>query len=274
MGIVNVTPDSFFDGGKYFSSASAVEHGLSLVHDGADMLDIGGESTRPGAPPVPADEECRRVLPVIGQLARVSGVPLSVDTTKAKVAQAALDAGASWVNDISAGRFDPAMSGVVARNRCPVILMHSRETPATMQNRPFYGDVVAEVTQELRACIAAFTAAGVEKENIIVDPGIGFSKRVEDNLALLGRLGDIAVGLGYPVCVGVSRKSFIGRITGREPLDRLAGSLAGVAAAFFNGATLFRVHDVRETVDAIKVLEAIETGSRQIQTTAKGFCIK
>jgi dihydropteroate synthase len=189
------------------------------------------------------------------------------------VAQAALDAGASWINDISAGRFDPAMSGVAARNRCPVILMHSRETPATMQKLPFYGDVVAEVKHELRERIAAFTAAGVKKEDIVVDPGIGFAKRVEDNLDLLNRLGDIAL-LGYPVCVGISRKSFIGRITGRESNDRLAGSLAGVAAAFYGGATLFRVHDVRETVDALKVLEAIETGSRQTRAADKGFCIK
>jgi dihydropteroate synthase len=260
VGIVNVTPDSFFEGGRYFSTESAVDHGLSLVGDGADMLDIGGESTRPGAPPVSADEEIRRVLPVIKELARSAGVPLSVDTTKAVVAQAALDAGASWVNDIGAGRFDPAMPGVVARNRCPVILMHSRETPATMQRNPSYKDVVAEVKQELLSCAEAFTGAGVEKENIVLDPGIGFGKRLEDNLTLLSRLCDIAL-LGYPVCVGASRKSFIGQITGRESSDRLAGSLAGVAAAFYGGATLFRVHDVRETADMLRVLEAIQSGT-------------
>ena len=262
LGIVNVTPDSFSDGGKYASVQSAVEHGLSLVHDGADMLDIGGESTRPGAPPVSADEEIRRILPVVKDLARSAGVPLSVDTTKAAVAQAALDAGASWVNDISAGRFDSAMRGVVARSRCPVILMHSRETPATMQTNPSYGDVIAEVKQELTSCAAAFIEAGVEQKNIVLDPGIGFAKRFEDNLTLLLRLGDIVL-LGYPVCVGTSRKSFIGHLTGRETGDRLAGSLAGVAAAFYGGATLFRVHDVRETADVLTVLEAIHAGTKK-----------
>jgi dihydropteroate synthase len=260
MGIVNVTPDSFFDGGRYFSAESAVGHGLSLVRDGADILDIGGESTRPGAPPVPVDEETRRILPVISGLARSAGVPLSVDTAKAAVAQAALDAGASWVNDIGAGRFDPAMPAVVARAGCRVILMHSRETPATMQKNPFYKDVIAEVKQELSSCAAAFVMAGVKKENIVLDPGIGFAKRLEDNLALLAHLEEIAA-LGFPVCVGTSRKSFIGTITGRETGDRLAGSLAGVAAAFYGGATVFRVHDVRETADALKVLDAIHAGT-------------
>jgi dihydropteroate synthase len=258
MGIVNVTPDSFFDGGKYFSTESAVDHGLSLFRDGADILDIGGESTRPGAPPVAPDEECERVLPVIRELSRRAGVPLSVDTTKAAVAQAALDAGASWVNDISAGRFDPAMPVVVARNKCPVILMHSRETPATMQQEPRYDDVVAEVKSELSAAVDVFCTAGAAPGAIILDPGIGFAKRLEDNLTLLAHLKDIAA-IGCPVCVGVSRKSFIGRITGREAGQRLAGSLAAVAASFYNGATLFRVHDVRETVEMLKVLEAIQT---------------
>jgi dihydropteroate synthase len=260
MGIVNVTPDSFFDGGRSFSPESAVDHGMSLVGDGADILDIGGESTRPGAPPVPCDEECRRVLPVIRELARKTGVPLSVDTTKAAVAQAALDAGACWINDISAGRFDPAMPAVVARNKCPVILMHSRKTPATMQQEPHYNDVLAEVKSELRAAVHSFRTAGAATDSIILDPGIGFAKRLEDNLALLGHLEDI-VALGHPVCVGASRKSFIGRVTGAEAGDRLAGSLAAVAASFYGGATLFRVHDVKETVDMLKVLAAIQTGN-------------
>lgn len=258
MGIVNMTPDSFFDGGRYFSVEGAIDHGLSLVRDGADILDIGGESTRPGAPPVAPDEECKRVLPVIRELSRRAGVPLSVDTTKASVAQAAFDAGASWVNDISAGRFDPAMPAVVARNKCPVILMHSRETPATMQKEPRYDDVVAEVKSELSAALDVFFAAGTAPEAIVLDPGFGFAKRLEDNLALLAHLKDIAA-IGYPVCVGVSRKSFIGRITGREAGQRLPGSLAAVAASFYGGATLFRVHDVRETVEMLKVLEAIQT---------------
>jgi dihydropteroate synthase len=257
MGIVNVTPDSFFDGGRFSSVKGAVDHGMSLVGEGADILDIGGESTRPGAPPVTCDEECRRILPVIKELARNAGIPLSVDTTKAAVAQAALDAGASFVNDISAGRFDPAMPAVVARNDCPVILMHSRKTPATMQQEPGYGDVIAEVTSELAAAVHSFCAAGAANDAIILDPGIGFAKRLEDNLALLGHLEDI-VAIGYPVCVGASRKSFIGRITGSEAGERLAGSLAAVAASFHRGATLFRTHDVKETVDMLKVLAAIE----------------
>lgn len=260
MGIVNVTPDSFSDGGKYLSAERAVEHGLSLVRDGAGILDIGGESTRPQAPPVSADEECRRVLPVIRELAKRAGVPLSVDTTKAAVAQAALDAGASWVNDISAGRFDTAMPAVVAKNKCTIILMHSRETPATMQREPYYRDVIAEVKTELMSAVQTFRAAGVAPDAIALDPGIGFAKRLEDNLALLARLEEIAA-IGYPVCVGTSRKSFVGRITGREVDARLAGSLASVAASFYGGATLFRVHDVRETVDMLKVLEAIKPGN-------------
>lgn len=256
IGIVNVTPDSFFDGGKHASVDAAVEHGLSLAEDGADVLDIGGESTRPGARPVSAFEEKSRILPVASKLSKRAAVPLSIDTTKAEVAQAALDAGASWVNDVSAGRFDNAMPAMVARNHCPVILMHSRKTPETMHNEPFYKDVVAEVKQELLASVDTFLAAGVDQGHIILDPGIGFAKRVEDNLALLSGLGAL-VALGYPVCVGVSRKSFIGRITGRETQDRLSGSLAGVAAAFFGGARMFRVHDVRETADFLKVLDAI-----------------
>jgi dihydropteroate synthase len=256
IGIVNVTPDSFFDGGKHASVDAAVEHGLSLAEDGADVLDIGGESTRPGARPVSAFEEKSRILPVASKLSKRAAVPLSIDTTKAEVAQAALDAGASWVNDVSAGRFDNAMPAMVARNHCPVILMHSRKTPETMHNEPFYKDVVAEVKQELLASVDTFLAAGVDQGHIILDPGIGFAKRVEDNLALLSGLGAL-VALGYPVCVGVSRKSFIGRTTGRETQDRLSGSLAGVAAAFFGGARMFRVHDVRETADFLKVLDAI-----------------
>jgi dihydropteroate synthase len=261
LGIVNVTPDSFFDGGKYSSAEAAVEHGLSLVNDGADALDIGGESTRPGAPPVSVEDEKKRILPVVNGLSKRTSVPLSIDTSKAGVAAAALDSGASLINDVSAGRFDAAMPGVIARHRCPVILMHSRETPATMQVKPFYGDAVAEVKQELLASAAAFRASGVERDNIILDPGIGFAKRLEDNLALLAGLGDI-VALGYPVCVGLSRKSFIGQITGRDAPGRLAGGLAGVAAAFQEGATVFRVHDVRETADVLKVLDAIKKGAR------------
>jgi dihydropteroate synthase len=257
MGVVNVTPDSFFDGGRYASAESAVAHGRALVRDGADILDIGGESTRPGAAPVDADEECRRILPVVEALARSAGVPVSVDTTKSAVASRAFAAGATWINDISAGRFDAAMPRFAAQTGCPVVLMHSRETPLTMQAGPYYGDVVAEVKKELLERAAVFTAAGVRQENIILDPGIGFAKRPEDNLVLIRRLGEL-LEPGYPVCVGLSRKSFVGRITGREAEGRLAGSLAALTAARQAGARLFRVHDVRETLDALKVLDAIK----------------
>jgi dihydropteroate synthase len=257
MGIVNVTPDSFFDGGKYASADSAVAQGVALARDGADIIDIGGESTRPGARPVGADEECRRIVPVVEALARQAGVPISVDTTKSAVAARAFAAGATWLNDISAGRFDAEMPLFAARNNCPVILMHSRETPATMQADPHYRDVVTEVKKELLERAAVFTGAGVQRENIILDPGIGFAKRPEDNLVLIRRLGELSE-LGYPVCVGLSRKSFVGRITGREAEGRLAGSLAALAPARQAGARLFRVHDVRETLDALKVLDAIK----------------
>jgi dihydropteroate synthase len=256
MGILNVTPDSFFDGGRHATVQAAIEHGRTLIGEGADILDIGGESTRPGARPVDAEEECGRIIPVITAVARESSVPISVDTTKSAVARRALDAGASIVNDISGGRFDRGMAALVAQRQCTVIVMHSRETPATMQDQPQYTDVVAEVKQELLACAGSFAGAGVRRENIILDPGIGFAKRLTDNCILLRRLGEI-VSLGYAVCVGTSRKSFIGRITNREAQDRLAGSLAGVAPAFYAGARIFRVHDVWQTKDALKVLDAI-----------------
>ena len=256
MGVVNVTPDSFYDGGKHATAAGAADHARQLATEGADILDIGGESTRPGAQPVSEDEECRRVLPVIAALARDCGLPISVDTTKAAVARRALDAGATWINDVSAGRFDPGMARLAAERACPVVLMHSRETPATMQSSPSYGDVVAEVKQELLERAGVFAAAGVLGENIILDPGIGFAKRLEDNLRLLRQL-DVLVALGYPVCVGASRKSFVGALTGRDKEERLWGSLAAVAAARHKGARLFRVHDVKETLDVIKVLDAI-----------------
>jgi dihydropteroate synthase len=259
MGIVNVTPDSFFDGGRYSSTRAAVDHGLAMAAQGAAVLDIGGESSRPGAAPVSADEECRRVLPVIEELAAKTKTVISIDTSKSAVAARALAAGASWINDISAGRFDPGMAQCAAQHRCPVVLMHSRRTPADMQTEPHYDDVVAEVSAELLRSVELFVAAGVIKENIILDPGIGFAKRLEDNVRLLREIRSL-LSLGYPLLVGTSRKSFIGRITGKEPDGRLGGSLGSVAAAFAGGARLFRVHDVGETVDMLKVMSAIATG--------------
>lgn len=264
MGIVNVTPDSFYDGGRHDTTDVAVEHALRLADEGADMLDIGGESTRPGAAAVAADEEIRRVLPVIERIAEQLDVPISVDTTKAEVARRALDSGASWINDISAGRFDPDMAPLAARRSCPVVLMHSRETPRTMQQTPHYDDVVAEVEAELLASVDTFVRQGVVRANIVLDPGIGFAKRIEDNVALLNRL-DRLCNLGYPLLIGTSRKSFIGHFTGRPVGERLYGSLGSVAAAYARGARLFRVHDVAPTVDMLTVMHGIlskEVGER------------
>ena len=257
LGIVNVTPDSFFDGGKYATTAQAVEHGLSLVGDGADLLDIGGESTRPGAMLLGVEEEMARVVPVVSALSKRTSIPLCVDTTKAIVAQAAIDAGATWINDISAGRFDPKMPLVISKNQCHVILMHSRHTPQSMQKAPMYDDVIADVSKELLCSVDQFRFAGVAREKIVIDPGIGFAKRAEDNMAILSKCDEFSA-LGFPVCIGASRKSFIGFFTQREAAGRLAGSLACVAAAFYKGARYFRVHDVKETVDMLKMLEAVK----------------
>ena len=256
MGIVNVTPDSFFDNGAHASVESAIAHGLKLVADGADVLDIGGESTRPGAAAVDATEEIRRVVLVIRGLAARTSIPISIDTTKAAVAAAALDAGAVWVNDISAGRMDGDMVELVAHRQCPVVFMHSRKTPSTMQVQPAYDDVVKEVCDELLDRVNLFIRAGVLNENIIIDPGIGFAKRFEDNIVLLQKIDKI-LKLGFPLLLGTSRKSFIGTITGKSVENRLAGSLATVAHAFLSGVRFFRVHDVAETVDLLKVLAAI-----------------
>jgi len=256
MGIVNVTPDSFFDGGAYFSAQKAIDHAASLEQQGAHILDIGGQSTRPGAAAVSVEEECSRIIPVIETAVKKVKAPISVDTFSAEVARRALDSGASWINDISAGRFDADMPGLIARYHCPVILMHSRETPATMQRRPAYVDVVAEVKQELLERIAVFHAAGVAAGDIIIDPGIGFAKRLEDNIALLGHMEELSA-LGHLVCLGTSRKSFIGHIGGKDTAGRLAGSLASIAPAFLAGVRIFRVHDVAITVEYLRVLEAI-----------------
>lgn len=255
MGVVNVTPDSFFDGGRYSDPARAVEQGLRLRDEGAAIIDVGGESTRPGAALVSSDEELRRIMPVIEALA-AKGVVVSVDTSKSVVAAEALKSGASWINDISAGRFDPLMAGIAARHNCPVVLMHSRHTPQTMQENPHYENVVTEVCAELQAAASNWLKSGVAPENIIVDPGIGFGKRLQDNVMLLRHIDNI-VKLGYPVLVGTSNKSFIGALTGRSPDDRGAGTLGSVAAAWCRGIRMFRVHDVASAKDLLTVLSAI-----------------
>jgi dihydropteroate synthase len=259
MGVLNVTPDSFYDGGRYAAPQAAHRQALRLVGDGADIIDVGGESTRPGARPVSAEEEMSRVIPVIEHICRNADVVVSIDTTKAAVAREALRAGAAWINDISAGRADQAMPALAAEKNCPVVLMHSRKTPQDMQVNPHYENVVEEVRSELSESVELFLRHGVSRRNIIVDPGIGFAKRFEDNLVLLRELPALSA-LGCPILVGASRKSFIGIVTGRDANERLAGSLACVGAAFLKGAKLFRVHDVKETADFLKVMSAIEHG--------------
>ena len=256
MGVLNVTPDSFSDGGRFLDPAAAAERAFRLAEDGADLVDVGGESARPGAPAVTAEEERRRILPVLERLAaRGFAVPLSVDTAKAEVARAALGAGASLVNDVT-GLSDPAMAAVVARAGVPVVLMHMRGTPADMQSRAVYRDVAAEVKAELGAALARAVAGGVPAERAILDPGIGFAKNAGHSLRLLSRLGDLA-GLGRPLLVGPSRKSFIGHVTGAPVEERLPGTLAAVAAAVLGGAAFLRVHDVAAARQAARVAGAI-----------------
>jgi dihydropteroate synthase len=255
MGVLNVTPDSFSDGGRYVDLAAAVERGLAMVGEGAAIIDVGGESTRPGAADVDVDEEIARVVPVIERLAGRVPVPISVDTTKPAVMRAAIAAGARLVNDVKALRAPGALE-VVAATGAAVCLMHMQGEPRTMQAAPAYTDVVGEVRQFLAERIAACTAAGIGRERICVDPGIGFGKRPEHNLALLAAIDRLAAA-DLPVLVGVSRKSLVGMITGRAPADRLAGSVAFAALAVMGGAAIIRTHDVAETLDAVKVASAL-----------------
>jgi dihydropteroate synthase len=254
MGVVNVTPDSFSDGGEFLDPAAAIAHGRRLAAEGADILDIGGESTRPGAEPVDADEESRRVLPVIEALADAD-VQISVDTTKVEVAVSALEAGASIVNDVSAFRFAPELAGVVAGAGAECCLMHMLGEPRTMQHDPRYDDVVADVKAFLEERMGFAIAAGVREDRIWLDPGIGFGKTLEHNLELLRRLDEI-VALGRPVVVGTSRKSFLGKLTGRPEKERLPGTIATNVLALARGARVFRVHDVAEVVEALTVAAA------------------
>ncbi len=258
MGVVNVTPDSFSDGGRYFGTEAAVAHGLRLAEVGADMLDVGGETTRPGSPPVSAEEELARILPVIEGLRARSDVPISVDTTKAAVAREALKAGAALINDISGFHFDAELPRVVAEAGAACCLMHIQGTPETMQKEPHYEDVVDEVLAFLEESVAMAVAAGVPRERILVDPGIGFGKTLGHNLFLLRRLGELRV-LGLPVLVGTSRKSFLGRLVGGKPADeRLAATLGSVAVMAAAGdADFVRVHDVAEARDALAVADAV-----------------
>jgi len=264
MGVLNVTPDSFSDGGRFLEHAAAVHHGLALFEAGADVVDVGGESTRPGGAAVSDAEECRRVVPVIRALRDCGAGPLSVDTTKAAVARAALDAGADIVNDVSGFRFDPAMAPLVAERRVPAVVMHLRGDFAAMHHEPRYGDVLAEVAAELRQSLDRAEEAGVDREQVIVDPGLGFAKDAGHSLEVLRRLPELAE-LDRPVLVGPSRKSFIGKALrgladGVPVEERLMGTAAAVAACVLAGAHVVRVHDVREMVQVARVCDAILAG--------------
>lgn len=256
MGVLNVTPDSFSDGGQYFDAGKAVARGLELASEGADILDVGGESTRPGARPVPEPEELRRVVPVVEALRKRTSALISVDTTKAAVARAALDAGADIVNDTSALRSDPGMAGEVARSGAGVVLMHMQGTPLTMQDAPRYDDLLGEIGAFLAGRIRAAEDAGIPRERVIVDPGIGFGKSVEHNLELL-RGQSIFAGLGRPLLMGISRKAFLGRLLDLPPGERLEGTIAAAVLSIERGAHVLRVHDVGPVARAVRTAEAI-----------------
>jgi dihydropteroate synthase len=262
MGILNVTPDSFYDGGRRPQTHKALADAIAMVEGGADIIDIGGESTRPGASPVSLDDELARVLPIIRGLRRVTNLPISIDTYKAEVARAALAEGADIVNDISALSFDPDMVNLVAAEKVPVVLMHMQGTPRTMQFEPHYGDVVAEVRDFLASRVDFAVDRGIEREKIIIDPGIGFGKTLDHNLTLLRDLPVLAT-LGQPLLVGASRKAFLGKLLNAVPDERLEGSLAAAVAAVLAGAHIIRVHDVRETLQAVRVADAIRFGVTQ-----------
>ncbi|MGQ9508631.1 MAG: dihydropteroate synthase [Thermodesulfobacteriota bacterium] len=256
MGVLNVTPDSFSDGGLFFDKEKAIEHGLKMAEEGADLIDIGGESTRPGSKPLEIEEELRRVIPVIESLAKRIDIPISIDTYKSKVAQAAIESGAEIINDISGLHFDPDLAKVASKEDVPLILMHIRGTPETMQKDVYYESLFSEILQYLRAGIEWAEASGVDPEKIIIDPGIGFGKTLEHNLLLIKNLSEFRI-FGKPILLGTSRKSFIGKILDAEPQDRLEGTLASTIVGILNGAHIVRCHDVLQTKKAIAVADAI-----------------
>ena len=255
MGVINVTPDSFSDGGRFANSAAAVTHALRMIDEGAGLIDVGGESTRPGAPSVSVETEIERVVPVIEALAARTKIPISIDTSKPAVMTAAVHAGASMINDVRALR-EPGAMQAAARTDAAICLMHMQGEPRTMQSDPRYGDVVAEVSDFLRERAQACLASGIAKNRLVVDPGIGFGKRLEHNLALLAGLPAVTA-LGWPVLIGVSRKSMLGTLLGRAVDERVAGGVAMATAAVLAGASIVRTHDVAATVDAVKVAVAL-----------------
>ena len=257
MGIVNVTPDSFSDGGRFLKPDAAVAHGERLVADGADWLDVGGESTRPGAEPVALDEELRRTIPVIERLAGRVQVPISIDTSKAEVARQALAAGAAVINDVTGFR-DDGMLQVAADSQAACVAMHMRGTPRTMRDRADYDDLMAELHRYFAERLARMTAAGIAAERIVLDPGVGFAKKLPHNLQLLARVGELH-GLGRPLLVGASRKRIVGEVTGRPEPERLPGTIATAVTCAYRGVQILRVHDVRAVRDALAMVQAIES---------------
>ncbi len=260
MGILNITPDSFSDGNRYFEFDRAIQRAIEMESEGADIIDIGGESTRPGSEPVPVEEELKRVIPVIKELSKILTVPISIDTYKARVAESAIEAGASIVNDISGLGFDPEMKRVIRDYRVPVVIMHIKGTPKDMQKNPRYESVIYEIIEYLRERIMLATESGIDEDMIIIDPGIGFGKTPEHNLEIIRGLEEFT-SLQKPILIGPSRKSFIGRILDdAPPVERLEGTLSAVAISVFNGANIVRVHDVKETVKVVRVADSIKRG--------------
>lgn len=260
MGILNVTPDSFSDGGMWFEAGAAVDHALEMIEHGAAIVDVGGESTRPGAEPVPEDEELRRVIPVIERLTSATDVPISIDTRKASVARRAVDAGASIVNDTAGEASDRSVDPVAARSGAAIVVMHSRGTPATMRNLTSYGDLVADVATFLGRRAEELVDAGVKRESIVIDPGFGFAKSPAQNLALLNRLDELTA-LGLPVLAGTSRKSFIGAVLDVPEHSRLEGTITTCVIALLKGASILRVHDVAPVARAVAMTQAVVTES-------------
>ena len=256
MGVLNVTPDSFSDDGFFFDKKKAIAHGLRMVEEGADIIDIGGESTRPGSKPLELEEELRRVIPVIESLAKEVDVPISIDTYKSTVAQRAIEAGAEIINDISGLHFDPGLAQVAAKEDAPLVLMHIRGTPETMQKDVHYDSLFSEILQYLKDSIQRAESAGLDPRQIIIDPGIGFGKTVEDNLLIIKNLYEFRI-LGKPILLGTSRKTFIGKILNTEVGDRLEGTLSSIAIGVLNGAHIIRSHDVLQAKKAIAVADAI-----------------
>lgn len=259
MGILNVTPDSFSDGGEFLSPDQAVQHAENMIAEGADIIDVGGESTRPGGASVTAEEELQRVIPVIEVLVKRTDLPISIDTTKSEVARAALDAGAAIVNDISALRFDFYVADAAAKAGAGLVLMHSRGTPATMHRLPPVADIMEEVTSSLRSSINMSERRGVKRESIVIDPGIGFGKSQEQNIELIAKLDQLALAFpDLPILIGTSRKSFIGKMLDNAPAsERVYGTMASITAAILNGAHMVRVHDVKAAVETVRLADAI-----------------